>query len=254
MAEETVAPLPNSTTVDKNNQETNPPVNPYPTANGSPTTSAVASGNSANTAIAASANNRAHICDTTLYVQRNVSLAKLFEPTIRTIREAVQYIMKALGFNPGSSAVVEQIKKIKRFVDDLQEFMQDIQDAITYFKEVVQKIIGIINYILSLPARFLAYLQNCLSEAFAELRKQITDLVSSGVGGDSMDTKDITDELKNLQKSTTAFINTTTGIVSSVASLPSAVSNPATITDTDAKALATEYFGDFNTTKKYETA
>jgi len=253
MAEETVAPLPNSTTVDKNNQETNPPVNPYPTANGSPTTSAVASGNSANTAIAASANNRAHICDTTLYVQRNVSLAKLFEPTIRTIREAVQAIMKALGFNPGSSALVEQIKKIKRFVDDLQEFMQDIQDAITYFKEVIQKIIGIINYILSLPARFLAYLQNCLKEAFAELRKQITDLVDS-TKGDDLDIKDITDAVEDLQKSTTAFIDTTKGVVSSVASLPSAVSNPATITDADAKTLATEYFGDFNTTKKYETA
>ena len=253
MAEEIVAPLPNSTTVDKNNQETNPPVNPYPTANGSPTTSAVASGNPENTAIAASANNRSHICDTTLYVQRNVSLAKLFEPTIRAIRDAVQYIMKALGFNPGSSALVEQIKKIKRFVDDLREFMQDIQDAITYFKEVVQKIIGIINYILSLPARFLAYLQNCLKEAFTELRKQITDLVDSAKG-DDLDTKDITDAAKDLQKSTTAFIDTTKGVVSSVASLPSSLSNPATITDADAKALATEYFGDFNNTKKYETA
>ena len=253
MAEETVAPLPNSTTVDKNNQETNPPVNPYPTANGSPTTSAVASGNSANTAIAASANNRSHICDTTLYVQRNVSLAKLFEPTIRAIRDAVQYIMKALGFNPGSSALVEQIKKIKRFVDDLQEFLQEIQDAIKYFKEVVQKIIGIINYILSLPARFLAYLQNCLKEAFTELRKQITDLVSSAKG-DELDTKDITNAMNDLEKSIKDTVSTGTSIVKDVASLPSAVSNPATITDADAKTLATEYFGDFNTTKKYETA
>jgi hypothetical protein len=48
--------------------------------------------------------------------------------------------------------LIEQIKKIKRYVDDITKFLKKIQNALDALVVVVKKINALINYILSLPA------------------------------------------------------------------------------------------------------
>lgn len=242
--------------------EDNPPVAPNSgdaPSPGNPDRPQLASGYAQNTGIAASDANRSHACDTSLFVQRNISLAKIFEPTIRTIREIIKKILDALGITPGSNGIIEQIKKVKRYVDDITKFLKKIQNALDALVVVVKKINALINYILSLPARLLALFVNCLKELYAELKAQFTDVVKSAIGTKD-DGTNVVKEAQALLKSTQSLVATASATATQVASLPasttSAIMNPAgtTLTDTQAAALATDLYSTFDNSKTYGTA
>ena len=241
--------------------ETNPPKAPYTGDTpqpGNPTQPQLTSGNIANTSIAASNNNRSHACDTTLFVQRNVSLAAIFEPTIRAIREVIKGILDALGISPGSNGLIEQIKKIKRYVDDITKFLAKVQKALDALVVVVKKINDLINYILSLPARLLALFVNCLQELYAELKAQFTDIVKASAGKD--DGESVVGAAKDLLNSTKTLVATAAATATQVTSLPattiSAVMNPSgtTLTDAQAANLASSLYSSFNNSKTFGTA
>ena len=242
--------------------ETNPPKAPYSGDTpqpGNPTQPQLTSGNITNTSIAASNNNRSHACDTTLFVQRNVSLAAIFEPTIRAIREVIKTIMDALGISPGANGLVEQIKKIKRYVDDITKFLKKVQKALDALVVIVKKINDLINYILSLPARLLALFVNCLQELYAELKAQFTDVVKVATGTKD-DGESVIDEAKSLLNSTQTLVTTAAATAAQVTSLPattvSAIMNPSgtTLTDAQAANLASSLYSSFDMTKTFGNA
>lgn len=241
--------------------ETNKPVapnagdSPQP---GNPTQPQLSAGLIKNTGIAVSNNNRSHACDTTLFVQRNVSMAVIFEPTIRAIREIIKKVLEALGVSPGSNAIIEQIKTIKRYVDDITKFLKKVQKALDALVVVVKKINDLINYILSLPARLLALFVNCLNELYAELKAQFTDVVKTTTGTKE-DGASVVGEAKELLKSTQTLVATAASTAAQVTSLPattiSAVMSPSgtTLTDAQAANLASSLFSTFDTSKTYGT-
>lgn len=242
--------------------ELNPPVAPYTGDTpqpGNPTQPQLSAGLIQNTSIAASNNNRSHACDTTLFVQRNVSLAAIFEPTIRAIREVIKKILDSLGISPGSNGLIEQIKKIKRYVDDITKFLTKIQKALDAFVVVVRKINALINYILSLPARLLALFVNCLRELYDELKAQFTDVVRNATGTED-DGESVVKEARTLLKSTQTLVATATATATQVTSLPgatvSAIMNPSgtTLTDAQAANLASSLYSSFNNSKTYQNA
>jgi enamine deaminase RidA (YjgF/YER057c/UK114 family) len=263
----TVRPLPKIASVQVTSAgviETNSPSPPVSSPNDAPTTGnptqpQLTSGNISGTGIATSDANRSHACDTTLFVQRNISLAKIFEPTIRAIREVIKAIMDALGISPGSNGLIEQIKKIKRYVDDITKFLKKIQNALDALVTVVKKINALINYILSLPARLLALFVNCLKELYAELKAQFTDVVKSALG-DKNDGESVIKEAQSLLKSTQTLVATAASTATQITSLPasttSAIMNPSgtTLTDAQATALAKDLYSTFDNTKTYEMA
>jgi len=242
--------------------ELNPPVVPYSgdaPQSGNPTQPQLSAGLIQNTSIAASNNNRSHACDTTLFVQRNVSLAAIFEPTIRTIREVIKKIIDALGISPGSNGLIEQIKKIKRYVDDITKFLAKVQKALDAFVVVVRKINALINYILSLPQRLLALFVNCLQELYAELRAQFTDVVRNATGSED-NGESVLGEASSLLRTTQTLVTTATTTATQVTSLPvttiSAIMNPSgtTLTDTQAANLASSLYSSFDMSKTFGTA
>lgn len=263
-----VRPLPQIASVQVtpqgNIKEVNSPTPPASSPNdasseGNPTQPQLTSGNIKGTGIATSNANRSHACDTTLFVRRNISLAAIFEPTIRTIREIIKKILAALGITPGSNAIIEQIKTIKRYVDDITRFLKKIQKALDAFVVVIKKINALINYILSLPARLLALFVNCLRELYAELRAQFTDVVKSAIGTKD-DGASTLKEAQALLKSTQTLVATAQSTASQVISLPgatlSAITNPAgtTLTDAQAANLASSLYSTFDMSKTYGNA
>lgn len=265
---QSVRPLPKTAAVqvtpqgdiEEVNSPTPPPSSPNDApSEGNPTQPQLTSGNLQGTGIATSDANRSHACDTTLFVQRNVSLAAIFEPTIRAIREVIKKILDTLGISPGSNGLIEQIKKIKRYVDDITKFLTKIQKALDAFVVVVRKINALINYILSLPQRLLALFVNCLRELYAELKAQFTDVVKAATGTKE-DGESVVKEAQALLKSTQGLVATATSTASQVASLPSstvgAIMNPSgtTLTDAQAQQLASSLYSDFNISKTFGTA
>lgn len=245
-------------------KEVNSPAPPASSPNdvsseGNPTQPQLTSGDIKGTGIATSNANRSHACDTTLFVQRNISLAAIFEPTIRTIRAIIKKVLEALGITPGSNGLIEQIKTIKRYVDDITKFLTKVQKALDAFVVVVKKINALINYILSLPARLLALFVNCLRELYAELRAQFTDVVKSAIGTKD-DGASTLKEAQALLKSTQSLVATATATATQITSLPSttvsAIMNPSgtQLTDAQAANLASSLYSSFNNSKTYGTA
>jgi len=220
----------------------------------------IAQGNIENTGVAASNLSRSHACDTTLFVHRQRDLAKIAEQAVKLIRDAIKFVMDALGINPGSNALIEQIKQVKRYIEDATEFLNDVQEKIVNLVEGARKIGALIQYLLSLPAQILAYFQGCLVELYAELKKQFMDAVAtvSGAfdGGDDGILKSAQDALN----STKTLVATATRTASSIAALPaatvSAITNPGTtpLTGEQASALSKELFSSYNNNTSYELA
>jgi hypothetical protein len=233
---------------------------------GAPTVSNLARGIVDNTGIAISNKNIVHVCDTTLYIRRNVDLGKIATMVTKTIRDAIQQLMEFLGISPGSSSLVESLKWIKRKIEDITEFLNDVQAAINTFVIVVREIRDVIAYILSLPAQLVSYFAKCLAEATKELAKQFGDIFNQSGGGVGLD--DIVDETKSLIKSTETLVATTVATAGFAATaLPSALFGSSSVEEAnkaqellggDGKAevdkLVGEAYSSFNNTTTYEKA
>ena len=233
---------------------------------GSPTVSNLARGIIDTTGIAVSNNNKVHVCDTTLYIRRNVDLGKIATMVTKNIRDAIQQLMEFLGISPGSNSLIESLKWLKRKIEDITEFLTDVQAAINTFVIVVREIRDVIAYILSLPAQLISYFAKCLAEATKELAKQFGDIFNQSGGG--LGLGDIVDETKSLIKSTETLVATTVATAGlAVTALPSALlgSNSADeankakeLLGGDGKAevdkLVGEAYSSFNNTTTYEKA
>jgi hypothetical protein len=233
---------------------------------GSPTVSNLARGIIDTTGIAVSNNNKVHVCDTTLYIRRNVDLGKIATMVTKTIRDAIQQLMEFLGISPGSNSLIESLKWLKRKIEDITEFLKDVQAAINTFVIVVREIRDVIAYILSLPARLISYFAKCLAEATKELAKQFGDIFNQSGGG--LGLGDIVDETKSLIKSTETLVATTVATAGfAVTALPSALLGSSSAEEAnkakellggDGKAevdkLVGEAYSSFNNTTTYEKA
>jgi hypothetical protein len=163
--------------------ETTPPTNIYQTKADEPSqTSLEGMGDIKNSSIAVSNNNKVHICDTTLYIRQKINLGKIAKTVITAIRDAIKEIMLFLGITPGSNALVEDLKALSRYIRDKIKILKEINTAIDTFILLVREIKAVIEYILNLPARLIAYFLGCLKEAYAELAKQFADVVSQVSG------------------------------------------------------------------------
>ena len=202
---------------------------------GAPTVPNLARGIVDNTGIAVANNEKVHVCDTTLYIQRNVNLGKIAASVTKAIRDAIDTLLDFLGISPGGNGLIQQIKSIARRITDAINFLQRVQTAIDTFVIVVKEIRDVITYILTLPSRLLAYFTKCLTEATKELSKQFGDIVkqTGGVGG----LGDIVDETNSLIKDTQTLV--TTGIQTinvATTTLPSALLGATTAAEAnDAK-------------------
>lgn len=173
---------------------------------GAPTVPNLARGIVDNTGIAVANNEKVHVCDTSLYIRRNINLGKIAAAVTKGIRDAIDFLLDFLGITPGSNGLIEQIKAIARRIKDITKFLQRVQAAIDTFVIVVREIRDVIAYILTLPARLLKFFAKCLSEATKELAKQFGDIFKQSGGGVGLG--DIVDETKSLIKETQTLVAT----------------------------------------------
>ena len=165
---------------------------------GQPSINAASRGIVDKTSVGKTNSQLSHVCDFVSEMQKNIELKKFLKAVANQIREAIRAIMKLLGLEPTGtySLIIDELKSIARELRRIQkEIIQPIIDFEKYVLAYITKLRAIIQWILGLPARFLALLKECLtrllqligsvfSDFFAELSgggasSELTELVSA---------------------------------------------------------------------------
>jgi hypothetical protein len=134
------------------------------------------------TSTGASNANLEHVCDFISEMQKNINLKKYTKAIANKIREAIRYVMKALGFSDATgqySWLIQFLKDTARELKRIQkEIIQPILDFEKYVVAYITKLRALVQWILSLPAKFKAMLQDCLQKILKLIATVFKDSVS----------------------------------------------------------------------------
>jgi hypothetical protein len=204
-----------------------PPVSPYTgifNGAGQPTTPALGIGQVANTAIGFTNSTLSHNCDFATDLIKNNQLKRFLNSQANNIRDAVRAVMKALGFSDAtgeSQWLLSKLKAITRALKYIQKnVIQPILDFEALVVQYIKKIQDMIAYILSLPGRLLAMLQDCLKNLYAAVGNALTDITGGASGG-------FGDELKAAKEVAQTF-NQTLSMAATAAAGAVAISSTVT--------------------------
>ena len=182
---------------------------------GQPTIPGLARSQMANTNIDKSNNSLAHNCGISQELIKNNALKDFVNSQSQNIRDAINAIIKALGFDPtGTSsnivALLKQITaKIKYYKKKILKPIQDFQKYVIKYTEYLKATIA---WILSLPAKLLALFKDCLSRLYQLLAGIFSDVLG--------DTGGLKDTLNAAEELAQTAISATTEVASAVTSLP----------------------------------
>lgn len=149
--------------------------------------------------------NLAHVCDFVTDIQKNIQFKKYAKAAAKYIRDAIRAVLRALGLadpTGETSWLATTLKAIAREVNRInKEILQPILDFEKYVIAYITKLREIITWILSLPAKFLALLQDCLARLIKLIGSVFTDIgagLSEGFSEGPSDYDDIIREAKDL--------------------------------------------------------
>jgi hypothetical protein len=181
--------------------------------------------------IALTNKNVIHSCDFANDLKKNIGLKKFLKAIAKWIREGIRKIQQLLGFGDPSGTFSETINMLKaaaeyiRYV--IKEYIEPIIEFEKYVLAVLVKIRAIIQWILSLPAKLLKLLQDCLSKLlkslaslFADVWAEATAEVPLGDAGKgfselSAAVKDTVKATEELLKASTVAVGLAVGIATS---------------------------------------
>ena len=155
---------------------------------GDPTTPVFSRGgeNIIGTTIARRNNQLVHSCDFANDLIKNIQLKKFLKSIARWVREGIIKIMQVLGFTDASGAISSIINALKKLAKELKYIKTEYIDPIIEFQKyvlaVIVKIRAIIQWILSLPAKLLTLLRDCVLRLIKSLVKMFTDEFSGSTG------------------------------------------------------------------------
>jgi phage-related protein len=200
---------------------------------GLPTTWGMAISQVANTAVDFANNDLAHVCDFSSELIKDNQLKRFINAQANNIREAIREVMRLLGLSDGTGQfqwIKDSLQSIQRGLKYInEEVIQPILDFEAIVIGYIAKIKKIIDYILSLPAKLLALLQDCLSKLYELVANAFTDI--TGGGGKSSEFDDIIKTAKSTAQTLKTTVSaaaqaatTAAGIATIVSSAPNLVS------------------------------
>lgn len=187
---------------------------------------------------------RAHACDVSNLVNLAVSKAKQFvQFIIRTIREGIIALLKALGISPGSSALVSFLKDLRAALKSITNFLNKIVKTIAEIAEVIRKIRGIIEYILSLPQRLIQFFRDCLNKLYAILAAAPFEIISGAQGelSDSV-SSEIIENFVGVVKDTQQVIQTAVSVAAAPVAIIEAAYKPSGMSDQEKEQLIADTY------------
>lgn len=124
--------------------------------------------------------NLAHVCDFSALARKNTALKRFLNAQANNIRDAIRAVMRALGYSDATGTfqwIKDSLRAIQRGLKYIQEeVIQPIIDFENIVIGYVAKLNGIIAYILNLPAKLLAFLQDCLTALYKSVAAIFDDV------------------------------------------------------------------------------
>jgi len=174
-----------------------------------------------------------HVCDIATQMKRSVIWERLkHSQFVSQIRQAIEALIKSFGNSPDSISqrIIELAKWLRRKLKEVQDLIQELNDYLQITVEVARQLRAIIDWILSLPARLKAALQNCLAAFISGVSSLLSDVLTlpSASGNDI---GEVLGEVKKTFDQAGATINQATNLLAVPAQIVDAVLTPASVTD-----------------------
>jgi len=187
---------------------------------------------------------RSHKCPDSDYVRRSMGYAKGLTLQIATaIRAGIQALLKALGIAPAAGGMASMIRSLAQQIKKITKFIKDINDAIGVFVTYVAKIKAVIQFLLNLPKDLLALLKDCLKKAYAELAAGFMAIAKDfNLDGIIDNSSEIAKAAKDALKDVKALAVDTGKLMASPGKVFDAVANPSKLTETQAATLVQDFF------------
>ncbi len=194
---------------------------------GQPTTPPLARGIVANTAISQANDRLSHVCDFVSEMQKNIELKKFIKAVANKIREGIRAIMRALGLTDATGQYSWLIDKLKSFARELKriqkEIIQPIIDFEKYVLGYITKVRAMIQWILSLPQRFITLLKECLDRLLSLAGSIFSDFFEElSPGGVGQDVKDLISAAKDVANETASTIKLVSVAAAGAVAIPAA--------------------------------
>jgi hypothetical protein len=176
---------------------------------------------------------RVHVCDISGAMRATAAAARAaFGLLMKGIRAAVKAILKILGFSPDSESTrfIELAKKIKRGIEYIQKFIDEINDISAVIIFYTRQVRAMIDWILSLPKSLAALLAECLNELLNSASAGFSSLIGDIVGSQTIELSKTFVEIIDSSKK---LINDTTNLLTVPGQIVDALATPSTPTTRD---------------------
>lgn len=175
-----------------------------------PTTPRITRGDISSTPTQISNNNKEHVCDISQEIKLQIALTKLKTSSfVQTIRAEIEALVKSTSNSAFAQELQQAIRMITAKLKEVQKIAKFIDDVVAAIAQAVQEIREIVTWILSLPARILAFMQECLSKFLSSIEDALSDSFG-GITG--------TDGTTTLISDTKELVSTASKTVSTIAS------------------------------------
>lgn len=149
---------------------------------GLPTHSSLARGVVTGTTLANMNDSLDHACDFVLDLKLSIGFKKFVKSIAKTVREGIRYIMKMLGLTDLSGDFSFIIGRARAYAQEIRrfiaEYIQPVLDFEKYVLAVLVKLKEYIQWILSLPAKIMGLLKECLQKLYKTLANAFTDALA----------------------------------------------------------------------------
>jgi phage-related protein len=157
---------------------------------------------------------RTHVCGFIDEMRKNVYLKEFIKASAKVIREGIRAVMETLGFTDKTgvfATIMATLKKIQSWLKVAQYYLKKVLDFEKYVLAYIVKIRAIIQWIISLPAKLLKLLSECLvkflklvKNVFSDFLKEIGGADPTGVSQIITETKKTVNEAVTTVKAATA--------------------------------------------------
>jgi hypothetical protein len=196
---------------------------------GNPQQPAISRSLVANTSVGFANDNLAHVCDFVTDIQKNIEFKKYAKAIAKPIRDAIRAVLRALGLSDPTgetSWLATTLKTIAREVDRInKQILQPILDFQKYVVAYIAKLRAIVAWILSLPAKFLALLQDCLTRLIKLIGSVFSDIgagLSESFSEGPSNYDDIIKEAKALAESAAKTVTATVAVAAGTVNIAGA--------------------------------
>jgi len=159
---------------------------------------------------------RTHVCGFIDEMRKNVYLQEFIKVTASYIREGIRAVMKALGFTDKTgffAGIMVELRRIQRFLQQVQYYLKKVLDFQKYVLAYIVKIRAIIQWIISLPAKLLKLLAECLVKFLKLIKNIFTDFLTElGTGSDPTGAADLIKETRNTVNEAVTTVKAATAV------------------------------------------